>query len=1802
MEEENFPRGKVKTKNISKKKSSESAKADRKPVETKDVLFKDGNLGKEKKKKTRKRKADKQTGDPEIKKQNREDEENSELLSTKDIVKYLSIKNLTEETLLLGVVREIHDVQIIISLPNNLKGYVQITDINDKYTERLREEQQKGSASNKDDSDNEDDQQEVPTLHEAFSVGDVVICKVKEVRMRKGYTRILLTLNPADITSHLAVDNLKETMILPGSVTSKEDHGFMIDVGIAGVTVFLQSKDANQYIHNQNQGKTLFIGQLLQCAIKEVKSNGRSLFVTIDRKSIIKLQAQDTTHTTLQSFMPGTRVEASITYVGQRFLGALVHSMFKSSIMDFHLKDCLQNTTDYKMFDKVSACVLFNCPVTKTLGLTLKPEYSDPATKLKKSFFGGLAIGDFVNKAKVERIDQKIGLIVDLKKDVHGLVVTSHIQVGEKAITNLEENFKLGQTVKGRIIDLNFIDNLAIVSMKSAILSEQYLALKDVIPGEKVKGTITAIQDNGLRVRISSHIHGFVPRVHLADVPIKNPNKIFSESDKISLRVIEVVSQQNRLILTHKKTLVKSKLPIVCDFSHFEEGMYVHGTIVNIQKFGCIVMFCNEVKGLIPRKELANEPVEFPNKVFYIGQVVKCRVIETFEPAMKRVILSLRSNSLTKPKKEKKEEPKVAVGTIMKVTVLSSKADDLYVKMENGQEAIIPKMHLSDYTSNCDILLAAATAGDEMQAMMFNNKGPAKQQILTCKPSLIEVSKADNMLGGFSDLQCGMQMVGCLRNIMPYGVFVEFLNNIIGLAPLKDVSDSFASDPSTLFKVGQTIYAHVKEVNGEKKRFLLSLRPSEVSVDVTPIDIVKGFFKEQSKIFKELKNHEKYKTISKINVGASVTATIKEIQKGDFLCQLKNVSAVVRKNHCPFKHDHKPGDKIQAVILHVDFVNEVVELSMKEYLVNFAKASEKEKLSKKEELRVKVELVKEYFVLASTEEGALLYLPTKKHYNDVKSGEDIFKVGECFKAKVYGTITGKQVAEVVKETCDSDDESQKFIRFGPKEMEAKARQYDVTRGSIVEARVHSVKEGQVNVVVNDKVQGRIHITEIVDNPTPHGKGSLDGFKVKQFLKARVIGYREMRMNRSLKITNQFTQLGLELSVKPSKLSDEYVVPSRHVSAKKQLHSFQPGQQVTVFTQQFSSNILWVHVTPYVGGKIHRLNISKKLSVLENPDRHFKKPGQAVEATVLGLDDEEKVLQLSIIGEQKKEIKEKTIVNGCIKKVLTDRLCVQLPFGYFGSVFITDIRDHLKEHPLEGFKADQYVRCAVLDAEDRHNVTLSLRPSRISKHNDPGADQELMSLDDLKEGAVCKGYVSECNQQALFICLSRTVTGTVKLNNVSEYYIEDFSSVFPVGKLVSVKIIRVNKDKDKVSMSMLPKDTGLPDAVPEHLRGHFKVSKKESRKRQRKQRRLSKESDDSGMEESSSDEEEETATSVPSLKLSSGFSWDVNLSKLGQIAKEDDVDSSSEEEEDDEPEKKKMKKENTNDKKSEEAEIQQAEQSLMQEDRKPESVDDFNRLLISSPNSSMVWIGFMAFHLQNTEAEKARAVAERALETINFREEQEKLNVWVAYLNLENMYGTEETLVKVFERALQQCEPIKVFQQLISIYLRTTKIEAADQLFTTMVKRFRSNKDVWINYGSFLMQNGKQDAAHKLMQRSFKSLETKQHVDVIVKFAQMEFKFGEPERGKTMFDNVLSSYSKRTDIWSVYLDMVIKQTDASNTRNLFERVITLDLPPKKIKFFFKRYLDYEKKFGDDGTVKAVKEKAVKYVEKKSSDLG
>ncbi len=128
-------------------------------------------------------------------------------------------------------------------------------------------------------------------------------------------------------------------------------------------------------------------------------------------------------------------------------------------------------------------------------------------------------------------------------------------------------------------------------------------------------------------------------------------------------------------------------------------------------------------------------------------------------------------------------------------------------------------------------------------------------------------------------------------------------------------------------------------------------------------------------------------------------------------------------------------------------------------------------------------------------------------------------------------------------------------------------------------------------------------------------------------------------------------------------------------------------------------------------------------------------------------------------------------------------------------------------------------------------------------------------------------------------------------------------------------------------------------------------------------------------------------------------------------------------------------------------------------RTPQSSADFERLLLSSPNSSFLWIQFMSFQLQLSEIEKARETGRRAIQTINFREEQERLNVWIALLNLENSYGTEQTLDAVFKEASRANDSKTVHLRLASILEDTQKVEVGHPPLSAQIasKQFSGNR-------------------------------------------------------------------------------------------------------------------------------------------------
>ena len=367
---------------------------------------------------------------------------------------------------------------------------------------------------------------------------------------------------------------------------------------------------------------------------------------------------------------------------------------------------------------------------------------------------------------------------------------------------------------------------------------------------------------------------------------------------------------------------------------------------------------------------------------------------------------------------------------------------------------------------------------------------------------------------------------------------------------------------------------------------------------------------------------------------------------------------------------------------------------------------------------------------------------------------------------------------------------------------------------------------------------------------------------------------------------------------------------------------------------------------------------------------------------------------------------------------------------------------------------------------------------------------------------------------------------------------------------------------------------------------------------------------------SDSEEEEEEAAAPQKKVAKGktptpttsasasasnapaFQWadfDLGLGNEEDAAASGSEDEASGSDDDEDKKQHRSSRKKAAQRKREEEEVREKEERLLDPNVPPETAEDFERLVLANPNSSFLWIKYMAFQLSLADTDAARSLAARALNTIVFREEGEKMNVWVALLNLEHKYGTKETVQATLEKAAQHSNPKHVYLHAAEMYERAGEAEEAEEIFrTVLTKRFKYSKKVWMQCHLLALQRDPA-VATELLRRSLQCLARHKHALVISHFAQAEFEHGSVDRGRTIFEGLVSSYPKRLDLWNVYLDKEVKAGHLEAARRLLDRMCTLRLSALKMKGVLKKYLKLEMDHGDAASVERVKTKAREYVE-------
>ncbi|XP_032673721.1 rRNA biogenesis protein rrp5-like, partial [Odontomachus brunneus] len=448
---------------------------------------------------------------------------------------------------------------------------------------------------------------------------------------------------------------------------------------------------------------------------------------------------------------------------------------------------------------------------------------------------------------------------------------------------------------------------------------------------------------------------------------------------------------------------------------------------------------------------------------------------------------------------------------------------------------------------------------------------------------------------------------------------------------------------------------------------------------------------------------------------------------------------------------------------------------------------------------------------------------------------------------------------------------------------------------------------------------------------------------------------------------------------------------------------------------------------------------------------------------------------------------------------------------------------------------------------------------------------------------------------LYVVMARNQCGIVPIGMLKSAFETPKKETQPLSSTNKKLKRKMSEQQDTASTSMMLKkpkrETTTDDGVGSDRKLKSKIDKTACLKK----------SETSGFIHSSdeSDAEDKLPTKRSHIP-ECGFNWH---NKTGSAVVAVSETSSDDEEKSTDELKRKKKKlsaaERREEERRKEREIRQREEASAS-NQVPNSIDQFDRLVLSSPDSSLVWLQYMAYHLQATEIDKARSVARRGIKTINFREENERLNLWSAWLNLESRYGTSESLNDVFQEAVKANDASKVYTHMLNVHVDAGRQAELEKLITIMTGKFKQNPETWVDCGTAFLKIGLKEKSRYTMQRALQSLPTSQHVNLIVRFANLENKLGDKERSQTLFEQILSSYPKRVDVWSSYVDCLVKTEDFDIARKVLERAVAQTLPVRKMKTLFKKFISFEEKYGTPEAVAHVQQMVTDYVEKQCSN--
>jgi len=457
-------------------------------------------------------------------------------------------------------------------------------------------------------------------------------------------------------------------------------------------------------------------------------------------------------------------------------------------------------------------------------------------------------------------IGDEIEVALDLFEDGLGSTLLSRDKAKKnKAWTELEKAFESGETIIGRI-------------------------------NGKVRG--------GFIVAVGA-LRAFLPG-SLVDVrPIRDT--AFLENRDLEFKVIKIDQKRNNVVLS-RRAVVEKEYSVERDelMKTLEDGAIVTGIVKNLTDYGAFIDL-GGIDGLLHITDMAWRRVRHPSECVEIGQEIQVKVLK-FDKEKTRVSLGM---------KQMGEDPwqniarRYPAGTRVFGKVNNLTDYGCFVEIEEGVEGLV---HVSemDWTNKNVNPSKVVQLGDEVEVMVLEIDEERRRISLgmkQCKPNPWDEFAATHNKGD--------KIVGKIKSITDFGIFIGLEGGIDGLVHMSDISWNENDEEAIReYKKGDEVETVILAVDSERERISLGVKQLE-----------------QDPFQNYIAVHEK---------GSLVKGVVKEVDaKGAVITLADNVEGYLRASE--IQRDRvedartllKEGEELECKFVGVDKKSKSISLSVK---------------------------------------------------------------------------------------------------------------------------------------------------------------------------------------------------------------------------------------------------------------------------------------------------------------------------------------------------------------------------------------------------------------------------------------------------------------------------------------------------------------------------------------------------------------------------------------------------------------------------------------------------------------------------------------------------------------------------------------------------------------------------------------------------------------------------------------------------------------------------------------------------------